>query len=109
MGTEADSSSAGREIIYRHTGTVRATHWVNVVCLLVLLMSGLQIFNANPALYLGSKSTFDDPVMAMRPMTHGDEMMGITTLFGWNFDTTGCSVSPSMPTAASRSEASPGP
>jgi thiosulfate reductase cytochrome b subunit len=27
--------------------------------------------------------------MAMRPMTHGDEMMGITTLFGWNFDTTG--------------------
>ncbi|MGC2410928.1 MAG: cytochrome b/b6 domain-containing protein [Methyloceanibacter sp.] len=89
MGTEADSSIAGREIIYRHTGAVRATHWVNAVCLLVLLMSGLQIFNAHPALYLGSKSTFDDPVMAMRPMTHGDEMMGITTLFGWNFDTTG--------------------
>ena len=35
------------------------------------LMSGLQIFNAHPALYFGSKSTFDDPVMAMRPMKHG--------------------------------------
>ena len=31
----------------------------------VLLMSGLQIFNAHPALYIGEKSTFDDPVLAM--------------------------------------------
>jgi len=31
---------------------VRITHWVNVVALLVLLMSGLQIFNALPVLYL---------------------------------------------------------
>ena len=57
-----------QEVIYRHSGTVRVTHWVNVVALLVLLMSGMQIFNAHPALYLGSKSNFDAPVMAMRPM-----------------------------------------
>ena len=55
-----------REVIYRHSGAVRITHWVNALVLLVLLMSGLQIFNAHPALYLGSKSTFDDPIMAMR-------------------------------------------
>ena len=60
------------EVVYRHSGVVRATHWINVVALLVLLMSGLQIFNAHPALYLGSKSTFDDPVMAMQPMRHGE-------------------------------------
>jgi thiosulfate reductase cytochrome b subunit len=83
------TTAVKQEIVYRHSGAVRVTHWVNALCLLVLLMSGLQIFNAHPALYLGSNSTFDDPVFAMRPMTHGDEMMGITTLFGWNFDTTG--------------------
>lgn len=86
---KADTPIARREVIYRHSGVVRVTHWVNVVCLLVLLMSGLQIFNAHPALYLGSKSTFDDPVIAMRAMRHGNQIMGVTTLFGWHFDTTG--------------------
>ena len=78
-----------QEVIYRHSGAVRFTHWVNVIALLVLLMSGLQIFNAHPALYLGSKSTFDDPVMAMRPMKHGEQIYGVTTIGGWQFDTTG--------------------
>lgn len=82
--TEAGKS----EIIYRHSGAVRVTHWVNVIALLVLLMSGLHIFNAHPALYLGAKSNFDDPVMAMRPMKHGDELVGVTTIAGWNIDTT---------------------
>ncbi|HEX6830305.1 MAG TPA: cytochrome b/b6 domain-containing protein [Methyloceanibacter sp.] len=82
--TEAGKS----EVIYRHSGAVRVTHWVNVIALLVLLMSGLQIFNAHPELYLGAKSNFDDPVMAMRPMTHGDEIVGVTTIAGWNIDTT---------------------
>ncbi len=36
-------------------------HWINVVCLTVLLMSGLNIFNAHPALYWGRESTFADP------------------------------------------------
>ena len=86
---DADSSKEKREVVYRHSGAVRVTHWVNVVALLVLLMSGLQIFNAHPALYLGSKSTFDDPVMAMRPMKHGEQVVGVTTIAGWNIDTTG--------------------
>ena len=54
-----------REIIYRHSGTVRITHWINVLVLLVLLMSGMQIFNAHPALYLGPQSNFDAPIFAM--------------------------------------------
>ena len=52
-------------------------------------MSGLQIFNAHPALYLGAKSNFDDPILAMQPMMHDDKVYGVTTLFGWQFDTTG--------------------
>ncbi len=78
-----------REVIYRHSGTVRVTHWVNALVLLVLLMSGLQIFNAHPALYLGAKSTFDDPIMAMGAVQDGDRFKGVTTLFGHAFNTTG--------------------
>ncbi|HEY8299755.1 MAG TPA: cytochrome b/b6 domain-containing protein [Methyloceanibacter sp.] len=78
-----------REVIYRHSGPVRITHWVNTLVLLVLLMSGLQIFNAHPKLYIGAKSNFDDPILAMQPMMHDDKVHGVTTLFGWQFDTTG--------------------
>ena len=50
---------------YRHRLPVRITHWVNALCLLILLMSGLQIFNAHPALYWGSASDFDSPWLAL--------------------------------------------
>ena len=76
-----------REVIYRHLGTVRITHWVNALVLLVLLMSGLQIFNAHPALYIGAKSDFSDPIVAMGLVQEGDGVKGVTTLFGWQFDT----------------------
>jgi thiosulfate reductase cytochrome b subunit len=68
---------------------VRITHWINALVLLVLLMSGLQIFNAHPALYIGSKSTFDDPVLAMSAVEEGDKAKGVTTIFGHRFATTG--------------------
>ena len=77
------------EVIYRHSGTVRVTHWINALVLLVLLMSGLQIFNAHPALYLGAKSDFDNPVMAMGAVQDGGALKGVTTIFGYAFPTTG--------------------
>jgi len=40
----------------RHSAAVRVMHWINVVAVVVLLMSGLQIFNAHPALYWGKSS-----------------------------------------------------
>jgi thiosulfate reductase cytochrome b subunit len=53
-------------------------------------MSGLQIFNAHPALYTGSKSDFAHPVLAMRAM-RGDQgnVKGETVVLGTGFDTTG--------------------
>lgn len=39
--------------IRRHSLMTRITHWLNVMCLSILLLSGLQIFNAHPALYWG--------------------------------------------------------
>jgi len=66
-----------REVIYRHSGTVRITHWINVLVLLVLLMSGMQIFNAHPALYLGAQSNFDAPILAMDAMQDGYEVTSL--------------------------------
>ena len=78
-----------KEIIYRHSRAVRLTHWINALVLLVLLMSGLQIFNAHPALYLGQASDFDKPILAMDDVRTEDGVKGVTILFGKKFDTTG--------------------
>lgn len=81
---------AGR-VIYRHTLVVRITHWVNVICLAILLMSGLQIFNAHPALYWGNRSSFDQPLLALTAHEDagGSVVKGLTTIFGKSFATTG--------------------
>jgi len=77
-------------LIYRHTALVRATHWINVVLLTILLMSGLQIFNAHPALYWGEASNFGDPALSITAQrTEGGASRGITTVAGHQFDTTG--------------------
>lgn len=76
--------------IYRHTAPVRLSHWVNVACLFVLIGSGLQIFNAHPALYWGDRSDRDEPLLAMRAVrSDSGEPRGITTILGHEFDTTG--------------------
>jgi hypothetical protein len=46
----------GNYLYYRHTLPVRIMHWINVLALTVLLLSGLNIFSAHPALYWGKSS-----------------------------------------------------
>jgi len=78
------------ERIYRHRLPVRISHWLNVPCLIILIMSGLQIFNAHPALYWGDRSDRDQPLLSIRPVkAESGEMRGITTILGYKFDTTG--------------------
>ncbi|MBV1704777.1 MAG: cytochrome b/b6 domain-containing protein [Hyphomicrobiales bacterium] len=79
------------EFVNRHSALVRVTHWINVVCLTLLLMSGLQIFNAHPALYLGNGAGFDHPVLSLDATQDADGNVtgGTTTLFGHTFATTG--------------------
>ena len=76
-------------VIFRHSLLVRVTHWINVLCLAFLLMSGLQIFNAHPALYLGKQSDFQNPVFSIGQGEVGDREVGVTTILGRSFDTTG--------------------
>lgn len=79
-----------RRRIYRHALVVRITHWINVICLAVLLMSGLQIFNAHPALYWGDRSRFDDSLLAIGAVRNADgNAAGVTTILGARIDTTG--------------------
>ncbi len=73
----------------RHAGLVRITHWINVVCFSLLLMSGLQIFNAHPALYVGDRSDFDHPTLSIRPHQSEQGLVGKTMILGHSFDTTG--------------------
>lgn len=44
----------------RHRLSTRLWHGINALCLLVLLMSGLTIFNAHPRLYWGEYGANDD-------------------------------------------------
>lgn len=77
-------------LVYRHTVITRITHWINVVCIVFLILSGLQIFNAHPALYIGSASDFANPVLSMTARLGEDgQPIGETKLLGATFDTTG--------------------
>ena len=53
----ATDSKPGR-LILRQKRMTRITHWLWAISLFFLLLSGLQIFNAHPALYLGNESGF---------------------------------------------------
>jgi thiosulfate reductase cytochrome b subunit len=55
-------------IIYRHTRGTRILHWVNALCVFIVLMSGLQIFNAHPRLYWGAYgANYDAALLQLAP------------------------------------------
>jgi len=87
--TTERSAKPERELVYRHAAATRITHWINVLALAFLLMSGLQIFNAHPALYWGIKSVFAHPWLAMDAGEKAGQPIGVTTIAGHHFETTG--------------------
>ena len=82
-----DARAARR--IYRHRLPVRLMHWINVVCLTVLLMRGLNIFNAHPALYWGRESTFAEPWISFGARNTPNGPVGYTRIGDTEFTTTG--------------------
>jgi thiosulfate reductase cytochrome b subunit len=50
-----------RPVVYRHRLPTRIWHWLNAAVILVMLMSGLMIFNAHPRLYWGQYGANPDP------------------------------------------------
>jgi thiosulfate reductase cytochrome b subunit len=67
------------------------THWIWAVSLLFLLLSGLQIFNARPQLYIGKESGFgyENTIFRIGAVNSPEGPRGFTEIFGKRFDTTG--------------------
>jgi thiosulfate reductase cytochrome b subunit len=87
----AGARPSGSYLYYRHSLPVRSLHWINVVALTILLLSGLNIFSAHPALYWGKSSYSGRPPLfeiSTREDDDGDPV-GVTTIFGHDFVTTG--------------------
>ena len=78
-------------LIYRQSRWTRLTHWSWAICLFFLMGSGLQIFNAHPTLYFGKQSGFEfqNAVLDIGLGAEGNEDIGVTTVFGHMFNTTG--------------------
>ena len=78
-------------VIYRHKLPIRIMHWINVLCFVVLFMTGLNIFNAHSALNLG-KSSYNGyaPIFEIKTLQASNgELTGITNIMGYEFNTTG--------------------
>jgi len=54
-------------VVLRHSALTRICHWINAICFFALLMSGLQIFNAHPALNFGQTTDFARPLLSLAP------------------------------------------
>ena len=50
---QSDEHIRGGKLVYRQRGATRVWHWLNALSVVVMLMSGLMIFNAHPQLYWG--------------------------------------------------------
>jgi Ni/Fe-hydrogenase b-type cytochrome subunit len=75
--------------VYRHSIVARTTHWLWTLAMLVLVMSGLQIFNAAPYLDASDKSDPARRVLSFdAPKTADGRQFGTTTVFGHTFTTT---------------------
>lgn len=88
--TEMKSLKKG-PLVYRQSAWTRLTHWLWAISLLFLLLSGLQIFNARPQLYIGPESGFayDNTILRIGAINSPDGPRGFTEIFGRRFDTTG--------------------
>jgi len=87
----ADRSDTGRwRTVLRHRWPLRLMHWINLACMLAMVGSGLQIFNAHPALYWGEASHFGTPLAATGSVAGADgRLRGVTRVGTARFDTTG--------------------
>jgi thiosulfate reductase cytochrome b subunit len=77
------------ERVYRHSLAARLTHWLWALAILILVMSGLQIFNAAPYLDASDQSDPARRVLEFQAVQQADgSTIGTTTIFGHTFVTT---------------------
>jgi len=77
----------GGDMVKRHRLSTRIWHWINAFTVLVMLMSGMMIFNAHPRLYWGQYgANADRPWLQIGATNSG---RGILNIGGAKFVTTG--------------------
>ncbi|NIO08703.1 MAG: hypothetical protein GTO40_12110 [Deltaproteobacteria bacterium] len=74
---------------YRHNFVTRLTHWINALALLILIMSGLQIFNAYPNLHWGHTSEPEEAFFTISATEEAGEIIGYVRFYNWSVNTTG--------------------
>jgi thiosulfate reductase cytochrome b subunit len=86
--TPSATRAEGGPVVRRHSIAVRATHWLSALALLVLIASGLQIFNAAPYLDASDKSNPAHRVLAFgSDSAGGGKPHGVVVVFGHAFST----------------------
>ncbi|CDX39016.1 conserved membrane hypothetical protein [Mesorhizobium sp. ORS 3359] len=88
---ETDAAPKDATLIYRQSRWTRLTHWLWALSLFFMLLSGLQIFNARPQLYIGKQSGFEfnNTILQIGAENTANGPRGFTEIFGHRFDTTG--------------------
>jgi thiosulfate reductase cytochrome b subunit len=77
-------------LVYRHRLPTRLLHWLNALCVFVLLMSGANILMAHPQLYWGQSGNIHDrPWLTIGARSSPQGLQGVTTIAGFEFKTTG--------------------
>ncbi len=84
-------AAAVQDRVYRHRVITRVCHWINLLCVTVLLMSGLQVFNAHPRLYWGQYGANADPAVLEMGVDQAPDgsPYGFTRVGRLSFNTTG--------------------
>lgn len=79
------------DLVRRQSLLTRITHATWAIAMFFLLLSGLQIFNARPMLYIGDQSgfAFDNSVLSMTAENTTEGPVGYTNVLGHRFDTSG--------------------
>jgi thiosulfate reductase cytochrome b subunit len=80
---------ADPRLIYRQATITRVTHWIWAVTMFFMLLSGLQIFNSRPNLYLGQQSGFGFNNSILDFGFNSDGTVPQVRVFGHVFDQSG--------------------
>ena len=90
---ETATPAPGGQVYYRHRVVTRICHWINVACIAFLVTSGLNIFNAHPALYWGMYGADADDAKRWLEIGAVDgpdgTVRGVARVGGVKVDTTG--------------------
>jgi thiosulfate reductase cytochrome b subunit len=78
-------------VVGRHSAATRILHWINALSVFLVLMSGLQIFNAHPRLHWGKFGADNDPAVLIMGAQHSadHQLIGVVLVGRTEFTTTG--------------------